>query len=88
MTFKEKIALGALVGGAGLKIYAIEKGRQLYHRYQQYKEGRGIGPSKFAQLPRYRQRSILYYRRGRVKDLEGVYARGRKRSGAVGFFTP
>ena len=75
---KKKVAMAALVAGAGVKIYAVHKGAQLYHRYRHYKEGKGIGPGKFAQLSRHRQAAILGYRRSQVRDLERVYDRGRK----------
>lgn len=67
------------VGGGGLlaaKLYLVHKYLGYRKRKQQEAEGVGIGPAKFAKLPRRRQQQVLYYKRGVVRELEGTYHRG------------
>jgi len=66
--------LGAIIAG---KIYLADRYLRWRARRQRERMGIGINRNQFARLPRSRQRSILYYRRHRLQDLEQIYGSRR-----------
>lgn len=69
----KKIAGGALVAGVAAKIVMLDKYKNWRASHQRRQQGLGIGPARFAGLPRRRQQSILYYKRSQLGALENVY---------------
>lgn len=65
------VGLHVAGGAVGVK-YASWK-----RRHERAKEGIGLSTKRFAALPGRRQTGIIYYRRRRLEELQGIHEAGR-----------
>ena len=52
--------------------------RKLKARQEERRRQLGANRLQFGQLPRARQRAVLYYRKQQLSDLQGIYKAGYK----------